>query len=188
MVNSIEILRFITETKEAFQKMIESNLSVEEKQGYQYRIDAFSEVENWIKWRLKSSDEKQIARIQELATMRKTDALPAFIKNQEKMICIYELLKSTNIYIEALHTSILDDLKIFCENLMNLIDFKPRNFSKNFPNIAEIEQVFKPYFEITKPAKGNGNMLEECYEKIENLYNELMKLNEPDSADMSTVR
>jgi hypothetical protein len=178
MVNSNEILRFISQTKEAFQKMIDSDLSAEEKQSYQYRIDAFSEVENWITWRLKSSDEKQITRIRELATMRKIDALPTFIKGQEKMINLYGCLKSTSIYIEALHTSTLDNLKIFCEELMNLIDFKPRSFSKNYPTISEINEAFKPYFEITKPAKGNGNMFEECYEKIELLYNELMKLHE----------
>jgi len=177
-MNSHEILSFISETKEAFQKMIESNLTVEEKQSYQYRVDAFSEIENWIKWRLKSSDEKQISRIQELATMRKIDAVPAFINNQERMIDLYELLKSTSIYIEALHTSVLDGLKLFCKELMNLIDFKPRSFSKNYPTVSEIEQVYKPYFEITKPAKGNGNMFDECYGKIELLYNELMKLHE----------
>ena len=130
---------------------------------------------------MKTPEQKQISRIRELATMRKIDALPEIISNQEKMINLYGLLKSTNIYIEALHTSTLDDLKMFCKKLMNLIDFKSRSFVKNFPSNTEIKQAFKLYFEITKPAKGNGNMFDECYEKIENLYNELLKIAESPS-------
>jgi hypothetical protein len=56
--------------------------------------------------------------------------------------------------------------------------YQGKTLKKNFPLNTEIEEIFKSYFEITKPAKGNGNMFDECYEKIENLYNELLKLNE----------
>lgn len=182
MIHVKEILDYIIETKNMLQdKHNNEAVSGEEKKFYQDQIDAFSNVESWMVWRLKTPDEKQVARIRELATMRKIDALPEFIKNQERMIEVYEVLKSTSIYIEALDTSVLDGLKIFCKELMNLIDFKPRSFGEKYPTVSEIKQAFNPYFEITKPAKGNGNMFKECYEKIEKLYDELMKLNEKEN-------
>ncbi|MBL0110304.1 MAG: hypothetical protein IPP42_05360, partial [Saprospiraceae bacterium] len=40
--------------------------------------------------------------------------------------------------------------------------------------LVEIEIAFKPYFEIIAPFK--MDMFKECYERIENLYTELKKL------------
>ena len=176
MIQAKEVLGFIEEKKTLFQNKINLGSSSEEELKYfQQRIDAFSEVESWIAWLIKSSEEKQVARIQQLASMRKVDALPHFIKNQERIINSYNLFRNTLIYINALQTENLNSLKSFCEEQLNKIDFNPSNFIKEFPTVEEIKTVFNTYFEITKPAKGNGNMFEECYEKIEHLYNELLK-------------
>lgn len=179
MIQAKEILNYIVETKAMLQNKynIEAT-SDDEKKFYQDQIDAFTNIESWTVWRLKSPDEKQVTRLQQLATMRKIDALPKKVKNQELLINFYDIFRKTNICICALDKATLNDLKIFCEVQLDKIDFKPRDFIEMFLSSIEIEQIFKAYFEITKPAKGNGNMFDECYEKIELLYNELMKLTE----------
>lgn len=178
MFKAKEILDFIIETRTDLQeKLNQGNLTENQKTLYIHQIDAFCNLENWISWRIKTSDERQIVRIQKLATMRKVDALPEFIKNQEIIIYLYELFKEVLNYIKAASSPVLDGLAHFCELQLKMIDFKPKDFVVNFPSNEEIEKAFKPYFEITKPAKGSGNMFKECYEKIEFLYDELIGLN-----------
>lgn len=154
------------------------NFPSDEKEKVNVRLELINELRHDITWQFKSEEQKQVSRLQWLATMRRSDMPYHFIHKQEKVIHIYEQIKSTLPYLEALNSNLLKTTIIsFANDLCDKIDLSGQEFKKDFPLNTEIELIFKPYFEITKPAKGNGNMFGECYEKIENLYNELMKLN-----------
>jgi protein-tyrosine-phosphatase len=156
-----------------------NDLSPEEKEKINIRLELINELKYNITWQFKTEEQKQVSRLQWLATMRRSDMPSCFIHKQEKVIHIYEQIKLTLPYLEALNSNLLKTTIIdFVNDLCEKIDLAGQEYKKDFPINIEIEQLFKPYFEITKPAKGNGSMFEECYEKIENLYNELMKLNE----------
>ncbi|MBK7439318.1 MAG: hypothetical protein IPI77_21855 [Saprospiraceae bacterium] len=98
------------------------------------------------------------------------------IQKQVKTIHIYELIKSTLPYIEALNSNLLIHIISFVNDLCTKIDLSGRDYDEIFPDSQKIEQLFKPYFELVQPAQGNGDMFKECYERIENLYTELKKL------------
>jgi hypothetical protein len=151
----------------------------DEKEKINIRLELINELRYRVTWQFKTEEKKQISRIQWLATMRRSDMPTALINKQAKSIHIYSQIKYTIPYMEALNSNliksgVIDFVNVICEK----IDLAGESFKKDFPSIIEIEQAFKPYFEITKPAKGNGNMFDECYEKIELLYSELMKLHE----------
>ncbi len=175
---------YINQYFDLIERNLDKNLENEkisfyEKEKIKMRKEMISEMKNNITWQFKKEEDKQIDRIQWLATMRRANTPQKHIEKQRKAIHIYELIISTIPYLKALNSSILEKSIIkFVNNFANLIDFSGRNFSKEFPSNTEIDEVFKSYFEIIKPAKGNGNMFEECYDKIEFLYNELKKMND----------
>lgn len=178
-MQTIEILNYIIEIKRKFQNKIDkSELTESEKEYCLHQIEAFNNIENWIIWKLKTPEERQVQRIRSLATMRKIDALPHILEKQKKIIFLFDIYKTTINYIRAMNTTVLDELIEFCEKQIEKIDFSYEGNIIIFPSNTEIENAFKSYFEVIKPAKGNGNMFEECYEKIEYLFNELKKMEE----------
>jgi hypothetical protein len=155
------------------------NFPSDEKEKVNVRLELINELRYNITWQFKSEEQKQVSRLHWLATMRRSDMPYNFIHKQEKVIHIYEQIKSTLPYLEALNSKLLKTTIIsFVNDLCDEIDLAGKEFKKDFPLNKETKEIFKPYYEIIKPAKGNGNMFEECYEKIDNLYNELLKLNE----------
>ncbi|CAM3089229.1 hypothetical protein [Flavobacterium frigoris] len=157
-----------------------SEISAEEKEKMKTRIELINELRPNIEWQFKTSESKQVSRIQHLAMLRRMDELPHLIKKQEKAINIYEESKRAMPYLEAVNLTLNKPLTEFLNDLCDKIDIKGYSYTGNFPTITETQEAFKTYFEIIKPAQGNGNMFKECYEKIESLYSELMKLNETD--------
>ena len=165
------------------QKNLDKNLEKEEislieKEKIRIRKEIINEMKDRISWQFKREEDKQAIRIQWLAIMRRSNIPEKYIRKQRKAIHIYELIKLTIPYIKALNSSLLEKSVIdFLTNIIVLIDSNTNSFSKDFPSNTEIDNAFKSYFEVIKPAKGNGNMFEECYDKIECLYNELKRMN-----------
>lgn len=156
---------------------LETNeISFVEKEKIKLRLEIINEIRNNITWQFKNENRKQISRLQWLASMRRSDAPIKSIQKQVKTIHIYELIKSTLPYIEALNSNLLIHIINFVNDLCTKIDLSGRDYDEIFPDSQKIEQLFKPYFEIVQPAQGNGDMFKECYERIENLYTELKKL------------
>lgn len=168
-------------------ELIEKNLrhhlndpefTLEQKDELSIRLELINELKTNISWQFKSAERKQVSRIQHLATLRKMDAPPKFIRKQELTIGIYEKVKITLPYLESLN-NILDQTIIeFVNSICDKIDLEGYRYEKEFPNGDEIRTAFRSFFEVSKPAQGNSVMFKECYEKIESLYNELIKLSE----------
>jgi hypothetical protein len=150
--------------------------SSEEKEKLGIRLELINELKHNISWQFKGIDSKQASRIQHLETMRKTDALPKFIRKQEIAISIYDQIRITIPYLDALNHGLSHPIINFINNLRDKLDLAGYSYHKEFPSNEEVENAFKSYFEVIKPA--NGNTFKECHEKIESLYNELMKLSE----------
>jgi len=153
------------------------NLHNEERERIKIRIELINELRDNVSWQTKSVTQKQCYRIQTLASMRKTGALPKFIIKQQSAIHIYELIKITIPYLEAINSGetnrpIID----FCNEMCDSIDFYGPAYRGDFSSIGDTEKVFKVFFDVVKPAQGNGEMFEECYQRIESLYNELKEL------------
>ncbi|TDO94891.1 hypothetical protein [Flavobacterium sp. 245] len=168
-------------------ELIEKNLNyhlnnpqftLEEKEKISIRLELINELKTNISWQFKSTESKQASRIQHLATLRKIDAMPKFIRKQELTINIYEKIKLTFPYLEAINSILNDEIIEFVNNLCENIDLSGYSYEKEFPKSNETRKVFKSFFEVTKSAQGNSVMFRECYEKIESLYNELIKLSE----------
>ncbi|MDR1877077.1 MAG: hypothetical protein LBQ84_05585 [Flavobacteriaceae bacterium] len=150
----------------------------EEKEKIKIRIEIINELKYNISWQFKCSDDKQISRIRWLATMRKIDALPNYIKKQEEAIRLYDIIRTTMPYINAMNNNLLNPISEMMEDLRDKIDLSGRTYNKDFPTKKEIELAFKNYLEVVLPSKLNGNMFKECYEKIGLLYEELIKISD----------
>ena len=164
-------------------RLIEDNLNrdlnsdkvkEEDKKGISYRLHIINELKYNFLWHVKSSHEKQIARIRKLASMRRANDLLPFIQKQELAIQIYNSIEYTLPYISALDLSDAKQILLdFCINWTDKIDFAGDNYRGDLPNKTEIEHAFNPYFAVHK-----YNMFKECYEKIQRLYLEIMNLSE----------
>ncbi len=154
------------------------NFPEEEKAKLQIRIELINELKYSIDWQIKSPIQKQAHRISSLASMRKTDALPHFIKKQETAIYIYEKIQYTIPYLLALNHNVNQIIIDFTNEICDKIDFAGSNYRGDFPGNEEVQNVFNNFIQFQKPAQGNGGMFKESYEKIEELYVALIKLNE----------
>ena len=151
------------------------DLPNDKKDKLKIRTELINELKKNVEWQIKSPIQKQASRIQTLATMRKIEALPVLIKKQELAIKFYDLINTILPYIEAVNlgniTKPILDLLI---NYRYKIDFSGSAFKGVLPDREEIEKVFKPYFENIALSK--NDMFKECYENIEDLYNELISI------------
>ena len=154
------------EDKSKYPDDYKQHLSVEEA--------VYRRIKSEIEFQSLSSVEKQSKRIEYLASCRKANGN---CENKLKTICIYDTITTSMPYLKVLNLnrrlSLLEDL---CNKELNLIDDNPLGEVKKHVSKEEIEEAFKPYFETIKPFK--MDILKECYEKIENLYNELLKIAE----------
>lgn len=149
----------------------------EEKAKINIRVELIKELRDNVSWQFKSPIEKQIGRIQWLAALRRSEAPMHVIRKQENSIQIYELIKVTMPYLEALNSDKkMEQIINFANSLSDRIDLAGSTYTGVFPERAEIEKIFRIFFEVIKPARGNGEMFKECYEKIEYLHQELLKL------------
>lgn len=152
------------------------DLSLNEKEKLNIRIELIKEFEQNLAWQIKSQTQKQALRIQKLATMRRTEALPPLIKRQEAVIKFYEFSNTVLPYIEALNMDertepLLDLLHHYGDK----IDFAGAIYRGVLPTSKEVEEAFRPYFESIALIK--YDMYNDCYERIEYLYKGLMNEN-----------
>lgn len=173
------LLKYTNEIKNKLSKQMDNpENSVLIKQQLMYRLEALNDIEDRFLWQIKSQSQKQSSRISSLASMRKSGALPHFIKKQETAIYIYEKIQYTIPYLLALNHNVNQIIIDFTNEICDKIDFAGSNYRGDFPGNEEVQNVFNNFIKFQKPAQGNGGMFKECYEKIEELYVALIKLNE----------
>lgn len=153
------------------------DLQVAEKEMLKTRIELINELKENLDWQIKYPRQKQALRIQNLAKMRRAEALPKVIKKQESVINFYELINNVLPYIEALHLgNSTKQLLNFCEFYLDKIDFAGSNYNGKLPDSEEIEIAFKSYF--VNIAISKNDMFNECYGKIECVYKELKSISD----------
>jgi hypothetical protein len=175
--------KYIKKYFEQIEKNLNNHLNdpqfpLKEKEKLNIRLEIIKELKTNISWQFKSTEGKQASRIQYLATLRKIEARPKFIRKQELTIDIYEKIKLTLPYLESLNPALNEEIIEFMYNLIDKIDLAGYSYDKEFPKSDEIRNLFKSFFEVSKPAQATSLMFKECYEKIESLYYELIKLSE----------
>lgn len=138
------------------------------------QITAWRRLKEELEHQSLSSFEKQAKRISFLASCRKVDGDS---ENRLRTILIYETIVISMLYVKVLNrNNILSRIEEICLQELNIIDEDPSGEIEKHISRDEIEAAFKPYFEKIQSHK--YDMLRECYEKIEYLYTELMKLHE----------
>jgi hypothetical protein len=154
------------EDKSKYPDDYKKHLSVEEA--------VYRRIRDEIEFQSLSPSEKQAKRINSLASCRKTHA---DCSRKLLTIQIYDTITVSMPYLKVLnHGNRLSLIGELCLKELNLIDDNQLGDVKKHVTKEEIEEAFKPYFETITPFK--MDMLKECYEKMENLYYELLKLNE----------
>lgn len=150
----------------------EENLDEDLKRDLNCQISAWSNLKNEMEFELLTPVEKQVKRIGYLASCRKTNAN---CNGKLKSINIYDIINISLPYIRALnHSGKLSLIEELCLRELDFIDIDLTGDTNSHVELVEIEIAFKPYFEIIAPFK--MDMFKECYERIENLYTELKKL------------
>lgn len=174
MIKSNKILDKINARIESIQSEDASKYPADYKQHLSVEEAVYKRIKNEIEFQTLTSIEKQAKRIEYLASCRKVNGN---CENKLKTINIYESIIVSMPYIKALnHNDKLLLLEGLCIREIEIIDDNLLGDIKKHVTVIEIQNAFKPYFEKISPFK--VDMLKECYEKIENLYNELLKLNE----------
>jgi hypothetical protein len=131
----------------------------------------YRKIRDTLELEILSVEEKQARRINLLASCRKAGG---DCSNNERAIYIYDEIRKAFPYIKALnHLDQIAPLETLCSKEMQLIDNSLTGNVKEHITKKEVEGAFKPYFEKVAPFK--MDMFNECYEKIEFLYNELIK-------------
>jgi len=176
MIKNNKILDKINARIESIQSEDVSKYPEDYKQHLSIELAVYKKIKKELEFQNFSPLEKQAKRISYLAICRKTNG---DCSNELKTINIYESILVSMPYLKALnHNDKLLLLEGLCIREIEIIDDNLLGGIKKHVTAIEIENAFKPYFEKISPFK--MDMLKECYEKIENLYNELMKLNQTD--------
>lgn len=171
MIKNNKILDKINAHIESIQSEDISNYTEDYKQHLSVEEAVYKRIKSEIEFQSLTSIEKQAKRIEYLASCRKANGN---CEHRLKTINIYESIIVSMPYIKALnHNDKLLLLENLCIREIEIIDDNLLGDIKKHVTAIEIKVAFKPYFEKISPFK--MDMLKECYEKIENLYNELMK-------------
>ncbi len=148
-----------------------ANFPANEKDKLKIRIELINEFKEKSDIKVTYQTQKQALRIQNLAMLRKTKALPELIGKQKLAIRFCDLITTCLPYVEAFNPAITKPISELCNGYKNKIDLTDSIYMGNWPDREEIEQAFKPYFENTALSK--YDIFKEGYQKIEYLYKEL---------------
>jgi hypothetical protein len=172
-MKSLEIVNKKLDVLNAWQEK-SNTLDDDMKRDLSFQITAWRRLKEELEFQVLTPIEKQVKRIEYLAMCRKTDAN---CNKKLQTILIYDAIIITLPYIKVLnHLDKLILVEKLCLKEIDIIDNSLTGDVKMHIEKLEIENSFKPYFEKVAPFK--MDMYKECYEKIELLYNELMKLHE----------
>ncbi len=154
-----------------------------EKQKLEMRIEVFEEIRSVFEWKTSKEENKQSRRILQLAKSREQDW---DVKDQLNEINLYSKIREVIPYIMAVSYKInmeenhlTEDLLVFCESQLEIIDRSSYKRKIIFPNKEEIEKAFKSYTERIKPNKIPSLKVynqPEVNEKIEELYQMFLNL------------
>jgi hypothetical protein len=138
-----------------------------------------------IEYQMLSPEQKQGKRILQLAKAREQDC---DVTNQLKEINLYSKIREVIPYIQAVsykmnnnEKHLTEDLLFFCQECLDMIDGADYKREIKFPSKEAIEDAFKSYLEFIKPDKIPSLKVykqPEVNQKIEELYQEFLKLNE----------
>jgi hypothetical protein len=174
MIENNKIIDKISARIESLQNEDKSQYPDDYKQHLSIEESVYRRIKSELEFQILSPVEKQSKRIEYLAMCRKTDAN---CDKKLQTILIYDSIIIALPYIKVLsHLGKLILIEKLCLKEIDIIDNSLTGDVKVHISKLEIETAFKPYFEKIAPFK--MDMLKESYEKIENLYNELLKLNE----------
>jgi hypothetical protein len=136
-----------------------------------------------IEYQMLSPEQKQGKRILQLAKAREQNW---DVTNQLKEINLYSKIREVIPYIQAVSYKMNDsekhlteDLLIFCQECLDMIDSSDYKREINFPSNDAINEAFKSYVEFIKPDKIPSLKVykqPEVNQKIEELYQEFLKL------------
>lgn len=159
---------------ENIQKEDKSSYTEDYKQHLSVEEAVYRRVKSELEFQSLSPIDKQAKRIEYLASCRKSNGN---CDEKLKTILIYDLILVSMPYLKVLnHLNKLSLIEELCIKELDIIDDNLFGDVKMHVTNVEIENAFRPYFDTVYPFK--MNMLKECYEKIEALYKELIKLQE----------
>lgn len=181
-----EILKYIDSCIDKLNKQLSKyDISDAAREGLLLRKDVFEDVRERFEWSIRPAEDKQSNRILQLAISREKREN---ISSQLNEIKLYSKIIETIPYIKAISYKInneekhlTEDLLGFCESQIQAIDFSLYKQKANFPTKQEVEKAFKCYTERIRPNKIPSLKVydqPEVVEKIEELYNMLLKVSE----------
>lgn len=172
MIPTKNILDKINARIESIQSEDKSKYPDDYKQHLSVEEAVYRMIRDELEFQSLSSIDKQAKRIDFLASCRKTNM---DCSRKLLVIQIYDTITISLPYIKVLnHSNKLSSIEDVCMKELNFIDDSQLGDVKVHVSKNEVLEAFKPYFEKIQPFK--MDMLKECYDKIENLYNELLFL------------
>lgn len=167
-----KIISKINARIESIQSEDKSNYPDDYKQHLSVEEAVYRKIKIELEFSSLSSTERQAKRIIYLAICRKANTS---CHNELKMINMYDAIVTSVPYIKALnHNDKLLLLEELCSKEADIIDDNSLGHIHQHVTQVEIENAFKPYFEKIYPFK--MDIYKECYQKIEDLYEEFKKL------------
>ena len=147
------------------------------------RLEIVQEIRRAFDWGLAEEDNKQSNRILQIAKYREE----SFDVSQPlREINLYSKIREVIPYIQAASYKInneqkhlTEDLLLFCENQLEIIDASPYKKKIIFPTKSEINEAFRSYIEMIQPNKIPSLKVykqPEVNQKIEELYQMFLEL------------
>lgn len=115
------------------------------------RLEVVRQLSSQLDWQLLSSEEKQAARLEWIASFKKRDADTS---RKEAIVSLYSRIKYSLPHILVLNqNNRLGNFLVLCQNTCDIIDFKGRGFEQfSRPDIAEyIDAAFEEVDSLRHP-------------------------------------
>ncbi|MBC8766596.1 hypothetical protein H4O18_01195 [Arenibacter sp. BSSL-BM3] len=181
-----QILKYIDSVIINLKKHLRKEMEIanaREKEKMNMRLEIVQEIRRAFDWGLAEEDNKQSNRILQIAKYREE----SFDVSQPlHEIKLYSKIREVIPYIQAASYKINDeqkhlteDLLLFCENQMEIIDASPYKKKIIFPTKSEINEAFRSYKEMIQPNKIPSLKVykqPEVNQKIEELYQMFLEL------------